>query len=398
MARIVVCGYMIRHPVAGNVLAYLHYLIGLHRLGHEVLYLEESGWPGSCYDPATRAYGDDPKPGLQIAQALLAEHGARATVCFVNRDSGRIWGVTWKELKRVLAAADLLLNLGGVCWLPEFRLGRRRALVDMDPFFTQVGRFGGPLLDEHHVHFTYGANIGRPGCTIPTADVDWRPTVPPVVSELWQNQLPAEGEEATDRPVTTVANWSAYGGVTYAGAHYGQKDEEFLRLLDLPRRTPQRLELALTGAGAEIRDRFVAAGWSVRDASGLSADMRTYQTYIAGSRGELSAAKHAYVATRSGWFSDRSVCYLAAGLPVIVQDTGFTDWLPADRGVLAFTSVEEAADCIARVNAAYTAHRQAAREIAEQVFSHRVVLPRLVDTALAPSGSPHAVSRPGGAP
>ncbi len=374
MARIVVCGYMIRHPLAGNVLAYLHYLVGLHRLGHEVLYLEESGWPGSCYDPAARAYGDDPQPGLQIAQALLAEHGTRATVCFVNRDDGRTWGVTWEELKRVLAAADLLLNLGGVCWLPEFRLCRRRALVDMDPFFTQVGRFGGPLLDEHHVRFSYGANIGRPDCAIPTGGRDWLPTAPPVVPELWRCQPPAEGEGAADRPFTTVANWSAYGGVTHAGAHYGQKDEEFLRLLDLPRRTPQRLELALTGAGPEVRDQFAAAGWSIRDAAAVSADMRTYQEYIAGSRGELSAAKHAYVATRSGWFSDRSVCYLAAGRPVITQETGFSAILPTGRGLFAFQNMDDILDAIEAVESDYESHCRAAREIAEEFFAAEIVV------------------------
>lgn len=373
MARIVVCGYMIRHPSPGNLLAFFHYLLGLRRLGHEVLYVEESGWPYSCYDPVAGDYGDDPGAGLRIVRALMAEHGVASPVCYVNRDSGHVEGADWAELKRMLAAADLLLNVGGVCWLPEFTLCQRRALIDMDPLFTQVGRFGAWLINEHHVHFSYGVNIGRPGCTIPTAGVDWLPTVPPVVPELWDG-----ASAAPNAPLTTIANWSAYGGITYQGEHYGQKDEEFLRLLDLPSRTSQRLELALSGADPKVLEQLRTAGWMVRNSGEVNTDMPAYQAYISSSRGEFSAAKHAYVKTRSGWFSDRSVCYLAAGLPVIVQDTGFSDWLPMGRGVLGFSSVEEAADCIERVKSEYLAQRHAARGIAERTFSHTVVLPRLL--------------------
>ncbi len=373
MARIVVCGYMIRHPSPGNLLAFFHYVLGLRRLGHDVLYLEESGWSYSCYDPVTGDYGDDPGAGLRIVRALMAEHAVPSPVCYVNRDSGHVEGVDWAEVKRMLAAADLLLNVGGVCWLPEFTLCRRRALIDMDPLFTQAGRFGAWLLNEHHVHFSYGVNIGRPGCTIPTAGVDWLPTVPPVVPELWEG-----ASAAPNAPLTTIANWSAYGAITYQGEHYGQKDEEFLRLLDLPSRTSQRLELALSGADPEVLEQLRAAGWMIRNSGEVNTDMPAYQAYISSSRGEFSAAKHAYVKTRSGWFSDRSVCYLAAGLPVIVQDTGFSDWLPTGRGVLGFSSVEEAADCIERVNGKYLAQRHAARGIAERTFSHTVVLPRLL--------------------
>ncbi len=380
MARIVVCGFMVRYPVAGNLLAYFHYVLGLHRLGHEVLYLEESGWPYSCYDPVTHDYGDDPHTGLRIVRTLMAKYGVKASLCYVNRDSGNVEGANWDDVKRMLAAADLLLNIGGVCWLPEFRLCRRRALVDMDPLFTQIGRFGAYLINDHHVHFSYGANIGRPGCTVPTSGINWLPTVPPVMSELWE-----DAPEMPDAPLTTIANWRAYGAVTYHGERYGQKDEEFLRLIDLPGHTTERLELALSGADAKVLERLRTAGWLVRNAGEVSTDVSTYRTYITGSRGELSAAKHAYVKTRSGWFSDRSVCYLAAGRPVILQDTGFSDWLPTGRGALAFSSVEEATDCIERVNAEYQAHCRAAKTIAERIFSHQVVLPQLLEAALVPT-------------
>ena len=385
MARIVVCGFMVRHPVAGNLLAYFHYVLGLHRLGHEVCYVEESGWPSSCYDPAHRTYGDDPRAGMAAVRALLRGYGIDIPVCYVDPDRGTVEGAGWADVKRMLGAADLLLNVGGVCWLPEFRRCRRRALIDMDPFFTQVGRFGAHLIGEHHVHFSYGANIGRPRCTIPTTGVAWRPTVPPVVPELW-----AGAAAAPDAALTTVANWSAYGAVTFDGERYGQKDEEFLRLLDLPKGTPQRLELALSGAGPDVTAALGAAGWSLRSAGEVSADVATYRAYVHGSRGEFSVAKQAYVKTRSGWFSDRSVCYLAAGRPVILQDTGFSDWLPTGHGVLGFTSLAEAVDRIERVNAEYGAHCRAARRVAAQTFDYRAVLPRLLSRALAPNGRDQA--------
>jgi hypothetical protein len=377
--RIVISGYMVRHPMVGNMFAYLHYVIGMHRLGHEVLYLEESGWPNSCYDPVRNDYGDDPTVGLQRVRALLASHGIDVPLVFVNRDSGEVTGADWRELKEYLAASDLLLNLGGVCWLPEFKLCRRRALLDMDPLFTQLGKFGAEALEEHHVYFSYGVNIGRAGCTVPAVGIDWIPSVPPVIPDLWE----ASSTPPATAPFTTVANWRAYGAVTHGGERYGQKDEEFLRLLELPRRTRQSIELAVSGSSAAIVERLLAHGWLVRGGGEVSAAASTYQDYIQRSRGEFSVAKNAYVKTRSGWFSDRSVCYLAAGRPVIVQDTGFGDRLETGRGISSFSSLDEAVECIERVRGEYPAHSAAARDAAARLFDYRVVLPRMLDEAIS---------------
>jgi hypothetical protein len=376
MARIVVCGYMVRHPVAGNLLAYFHYALGFHRLGHEVIYLEESGWPFSCYDPETCHWYDHPYKGLRIVRALFAAHDAPIPVIYMNRKTGDVDGASWNEVERRLRETDLLLNVGGVCSLPEFRMCRRRAIIDMDPFFTQVERFGARTLADYHIHFTYGVNIGRDDCTIPTQGIDWRPTLPPVVLDLWDWALPSP-----DAPFTTVANWGSYGGVTYQGEHHGQKDKEFLRLIDLPRRTSARFELALSG-GMEYRALMRDAGWSVRDAGyEIGINISSYISYIKNSRGEFSVAKGAYVKSRSGWFSDRSACYLAAGLPVILQETGFSDWLPTRQGVLSFRTLDEAVGCVAEVARDYPSHRRSARELAERVFAHQVVLPQLLDQA-----------------
>lgn len=376
MARIVVCGYMIRHPVAGNLLAFFHYLLGLHLLGHEVLYLEESGWSESCYSPSDRNYSDDPRVGLHAVQTLINAYGVEAPVCYVNRDTGTVYGADWQEVKQMLKTADLLLNIGGICWLPEFLLCDRRVLVDMDPFFTQIGQFATEGRHDYHAYFSYGVNIGKIDCGIPSDGIEWLPTVPPVVPQIWNCG------DRSNAPFTTIANWSAYGETVYQGERYGQKDEEFLRLLELPSYCLQKLELAIAGKDAEIGNivkTLKAAGWLVRDGREISDRISTYKTYLTSSRGEFSVAKQAYVKTRSGWFSDRSVCYLAAGRPVILQDTGFSDWLSTDRGVLAFSSLDSAVECLERVNSNYPMHCLAARELAEQIFSYQVVLPQLLE-------------------
>ena len=377
MARIAVCGYMVRHPLAGNMLAYLHYIAGLQRLGHDLLYVEESGWPTSCYNPETNTVGDDPAFGFRSLHQLMSHFGVSFPVCFINRDTGDAHGLEWNEVKRSLSEADLLLNLGGVCWLPEFCLCRRRALVDMDPFFTQVGHMGLKDLEEHHAYFTYGTNIGLPSCSVPTNGITWMATVPPIVPEMW----PCEEQTDQDARFTTVANWTAYGSVVYNGKTYGQKSSEFLRLLDLPSLADRNLEIAVSGASAETRRQLAEAGWFLREAAEVSRDPNVYQAYIRKSRGELSACKQAYAETRCGWFSDRSVCYLASARPVIVQECGIDAWLEPGCGVLTFSSVEDAAACIAKVESSYPQQREAARRIAEDIFSYRAVLPKMLKQA-----------------
>ncbi|MBD1847734.1 hypothetical protein H6F89_30955 [Cyanobacteria bacterium FACHB-63] len=390
MAHIVVCGYMVRHPVAGNLLAFFHYVLGLSQLGYQVVYLEESGWSQSCYNPHLQAYSEDPTVGIQAVQALIRRFGLQVSLGYIDRNSGMAYGLDWHRIKQALKTADLLLNIGGVCWLPEFRLCRCLALIDMDPLFTQAGEFASEGREEYHIRFSYGVNLGQPSCSIPTHGENWIPTVPPVVPEIWSSNRVSLADRET-HPFTTIANWKAYGGVIYQGEYYGQKREEFLKIIHLPSRTSQRLELSLSGANSAELEHLKSAGWFVRDSQD-SYDFETYQSYIMRSKGEFSVAKNAYVKTRSGWFSDRSVCYLAAGRPVILQDTGFSDWLPTGRGVFAFSSLKEAVEQIEQVSAAYPEHCCAAREVAEQIFSYKVVLPRLLEHHFDPPTSSYSLS------
>ena len=384
MARIVVSGAMVRHPVAGNLFAYFHYLLGLHRLGHQVAYVEEGGRPGSCYDPARQRRGDDPTAGLAAVRDLMARTGVSAPLFYVHRGTREVVGGRRSELRRVLGEADLLLNVGGASWLHDFRRCKRRVLIDLDPLFTQVDALRHQNLEDYALHFTYGGNVGGDGCTVPTAGIDWHPTAPPVVVDLWEGEGHVGGDRSlrAPRPFTTVANWTADGTIEHGGETYGQKDEEFVRFVDLPGRVEAPLEVAVSGAGEVNWHRMRAAGWSLVDGHTVSLDMDTYKRYIRGSRGELSVAKNAYVKTRSGWFGDRSVCYLAAGRPTLLQDTGFNDWLGATRGALAFSTLDEAAGCVQRVLADYERHSAGARHLAHTIFAHDVVLPRLLARAL----------------
>lgn len=383
MAKIVLCGYMIRHPVPGNMLAFYQYLQGLRQLGHAVTYLETSGWPGACFDPATGLFTDDPAPGMARLMRMLREDGLDdVPVLYVAQESGRECSGDVSRAAEVAREADLLLNVGGVCWMEEFLLCRRRALVDMDPLFTQLGKFGREADSRYHTCFTYGTNINGPDCTIPSMGIHWHPTVPPVVVERWTGREGWRGGVSA-AAYTTIANWSAYGTVEHNGVRYGQKDVEFERLIDLPRRTDARLELAISGAAAEVQARLRTAGWCVRAAADISKDLRAYASYIMDSRGEFSAAKHAYVSTRSGWISDRTVCYLAGGRPAVVQETGASSWLDTSAGCLTFGTLEEAIEQLAAVEGRYDWHARAAADLARRVFDYRVVLPHLLDVALS---------------
>jgi hypothetical protein len=181
-------------------------------------------------------------------------------------------------------------------------------------------------------------------------------------------------------------NWTASKNPpVWGGRTYGQKDVEFLRFLDLPGRVaPTALEIAVN-AGKRRRaplELLRAMGWRVVNPERVCLDLDSYRAYIEGSLAEWGVAKNGYVQGQSGWFSERSACYLAAGRPVVVQDTGFSAVLPVGEGILPFTTPEEAAAAIRAVTSAYARHAVAARDIAEAYFDSAKVLTRLVEEAL----------------
>jgi hypothetical protein len=250
-------------------------------------------------------------------------------------------------------------------------------LVDTDPVFTQIGALGmGGELSNYHALFTYGENVHRSECTMPTAGRKWKPTRQPVVLDLWPVEPAPQGA-----PFTTVTNWSAYGDHAHNGQVYGQKDREFERFIDLPRHTGQALKLALS-APEHVKQRLRHAGWGLVDPLEVSRHPAGYRNFIQQSLGEWCVAKHGYVVAGTGWFSDRSAAYLASGRPVVLQDTGFSRNLPCGEGLLAFGDLSQAAIALQRVADDYAAHSRAARRLAQEYFDSTQVLGNLLEQSL----------------
>ena len=365
------------YPVGGVLWDYGQYALGLERLGFEVWYLEDTGW--QVYDPTKGEYGEDCAYSVAFLERSLAALsptlGKRWH--FRNMD-GRTFGLDAKSFADVLADADLFLNVsGGTLLRDEYLPCRRKVLIDSDPGWNHFRNY--PRWDAnpgwqgthgyraHDFFFTYAERLGRPDCVLPSLGLPWQPTRPPVVLDCWQARPPGE-------KWTTVMTWKNFQEtIEHQGIRYGTKEMEFGKVQAVPTRACAKFEVA-TG-GAEVpSDEWRALGWSVIEAAGISATADDYQRYIEGSRGEFSVAKNVYAATRSGWFSCRTVCYLAAGRPAVVQDTGFSDFLPTGQGLLAFSNLEEAARGVAAVESDYPAHQKAAREVAAKYFDSKVVL------------------------
>ena len=374
--KILFAGIIGRYPFGGVTWCSLMYLLGLRALGHEVCYLEDTG---ECiYDADADAISLDPAYGTRYIHDALAPFGLGDRWCFVNYDE-TCHGWTRAQLRAFCRDADLFLDLSGGSWFwrDEYRAIPHRAFIDSDPVFTQLALAKGvpwyvDFFREFDHLFTFGANIGTAGAAVdvPTDPFTWEHTWQPVATRLWQTDRPP----VRDR-FTTVMTWKTE---SFADVD-GNKDREFVRFIDLPARTTARFEIAVNGPHDLLR----AHGWSPLDAMQVSRNAPAYRSFIQGSKAEFGVAKHAYVRHRSGWFSDRTACYLAAGRPAVVQETGWSDHLPAGQGLLPFSTIEEAADAVERVERDYAAHAARAREIAVECFDAARVLPALLERACA---------------
>jgi hypothetical protein len=384
--RVVVTGLLAQYPLGGMTWHYLQYVLGLARLGHDVHYVEDSG--RDPYNPAEGRPSHDCAYNLDYLAGVMARFGLADRWAYRAHEQSRWSGLPDRERADVLRSADLLINVSGSLDRPEgYRTVRRLAYVDTDPVFTQLKLVRNPRfrarVDAHDVHFSFGEKVGE---TLPATGHRWRGTRQPVVLSEWRTGTPR-------RPVyTTVMSWASYKPEVYGGQTYGHKDVEFLRFLELPRLVaPVALEVAAAPGRTRHAPRELLAerGWRVVDPSAVCPDLDGYRGYVESSRAEWSVAKNAYVQARSGWFSERSACYLAAGRPVVVQDTGFSATLPVGEGVLSFTSLEEAAAAVREVEGDYRRHARAARALAEEYFDSAKVLTRLIEEAV--SADPKAV-------
>ena len=380
--RVVVLGYVVRGPLAGFAWHHLQYVLGLARLGHDVWFVEDSDDYPSCYDPEADATSADPSYGLRFLDDAFSRLGLGDRWAYHDAHTSTWHGRGADGAEAACRAADVVLNVSGVNplrpWTAEAPV---RVLVDTDPAFTQIRHLTDPAAREraaaHTAFATFGENLGEPDCAIPDDGFPWLPTRQPIALEAWPvTDAPADG------PLTTVMQWESYPALEHDGRTFGMKSASFDAFAALPARTGETVELAL-GAPDEVRARLRAAGWRVSDARVATRDPWTYQRFIQRSKGELSVAKHGYASARTGWFSERSACYLASGRPVVVQDTGFSRRLGEHDGVLPFTTPDEAVEALAALGDRYTAHCAGAREAAEAHFAAERVLDDLLTAVLA---------------
>lgn len=381
--RIIVFGILFWYPLAGVTYQFLHFLIGLRRLGYDVYYIEDSGrW---VYDPKLNDLTPDATGNLNAVVPVLEAHGFKDRWAFRgNYPEGKCYGMTETEILRLYREADAFLNVTGAQEIREEHLAcRRRIYLETDPVVSQIKVAAGDaatiaMLEAHDTHFSYGGNFGQPDCRLPLVRFNWLPTVQPVVLDLWNNPTVHRPEAAFN----TIATWQNLGrDIVYDGeTYYWSKDREFRKFLDLPTRRAVPFELAV-GVNDETQRELEQNGWHVSNPVKLSSDMGSYRDFILQSRGEFTVAKDQNVRLRSGWFSDRSACYLAASRPVINQDTAFGSYLPTGKGLFAFRTMDDILAAVDEIESDYEGNCRAAREIAAEHFAAERVLRSVMQRA-----------------
>ena len=363
---IVTSGWGAGYPEGGGMQwLNLHYLAGLRELGVEPFWLDITG--------AT----DDELVGQFQARCERFGFGDHWVVL---RDGTQVLGMTDRQLTALCGDCDLLINLCGALRHDDLlRRIQRRAYFDLDPGFTQVWAQQWDMdLSKHNLFFTVGLNLNGPEFFIPKRGLDWHTFAPPVALEFW----PLQSAPPT-RPFTTIAQWRGRQEAVWEGEYYGTKREEFLRFIDLPGHTPQSIELALLIHESETEDlaKLRSGGWQLINPHSVAVGLDGFRSYVQQSRAEFSVAKGGYVKSRGGWFSDRTVCYLASGRPALVQDTGVAQHLPTGRGLLIFSTMAEAVAGLEAINADYAGHCAAARKLAEERFAAPLVLQSILERA-----------------
>lgn len=350
---------------AGATWAVLQYVLGLRRLGHEVVLVE----PVPELTPASVRYFRD----------VMREFGLEESAALLVSGTQQTAGASYERLRAAARGADLLLNVSGMLAGELAEAPQTRVYLDLDPAFNQLWHAVEGIdmgFGRHERFVTVGLSLGDDECPVPTCGLDWITTPQPVVLDHW----PAAPANAGG-PVTTVANFRGYGSVEWDGTLYGQKVHSLRELFPLPGRTAARLVLAMAIDPDERSDLEALArhGWELADPRQVAGTPGDYAAFLRASAAELGIAKSGYVRSRCGWFSDRSACYLASARPVVAQETGFSAHLPTGEGLLAFTGVDDAADALAHVGRDPARHARAARAIAEEIFDSDRVLRALLE-------------------
>ncbi len=386
--RIIVTGLVGLYPIGGVAWDYLQYPIGFLKLGHDVYYHEDTwSWPSQ---PVERTYTQEPGFSVGFIRDFMEKYAPGLRDRWHYRHLHETsFGMSREKFDEVAASADLFLNVSGACIVPDnLPGGCVKIFLDTDPGYNQimmserlswsenVDRWCASV-DAHDRHFTYAENIHGQDCLVPRLNYDWRTTRTPISIEHWQHLARAKPAD----PWTTIMTWNAFKGkLMYRGMEYGSKGEEFEKLINLPASLKTPLKVAVGGIDAPLA-RLSQAGWQVADGPEATLTPAMYQEFLESSRGEISPAKHVYVALRTGWFSCRSACYLASGRPIVVQDTGFEPYIVPGDGLITYRTAEEAAHGIIEVERGYERHSAAALDLARHYFDSGKVLQKLIDDA-----------------
>lgn len=377
--RIIVCGLIAQYPLGGVAWDYLQYVVGLERLGLDVYYIEDTGqWP---FNPQEQGVSTGCDFNVEYLGSLMARYGLSERWSYRFPYQEQWFGMPDALREDVVGSADLLLNVSGCLKSPDrYRSVRTLAYIDSDPIFTQLKVLKRQTnmirnLQQHDVLFSFGEALADGRAHLSDTGFIWHPTRQPIVLDEWAPLPERYG-------LTTVMNWTSYKDIQHAGRTFGQKDSEFPAFLALPKAMPQvTFELALNDGKTRRSPKsgLRREGWRVLDPNEVCPDLDSYRDFIASSHAEWSVAKGGYVEGRSGWFSCRSACYLAAGRPVVVQSTGFESYLPTGEGLLSFVDFDGARRAIEVLESDYQAHAQAARQLAQTHFSSDRVLSDVLD-------------------
>ncbi len=384
--KIVVMGFMGSCPIAGVIWQHIHYLVGLQRAGHEVYYIEDSA--RLPYNPETFEVNNEFDYAGNLLSRLADEFDFKHRWGFCARylPGFPTAGLSLKRIKQLYREADAILNVCGTQEFNDDLLASDRILyLESDPGVEQIKvdqrkRSTIKYLRRHHALFTFGENVGTDVFPVPTHGLRWLPTRQPIVTDLWKTHR----GPAAAAVFTSVANWSTSGlkDIEWRGDKYlWSKSREFIRFVTAPQKCGETFELATDIQDERTRAKFSRNGWRFRAPHDLSADYWLYRDYIRRSKGEFTVAKDQYVRLHTGWFSDRSGCYLAAGRPVVIQETGFTLRYGNEGGLFAFRSLGQIAEAVKEINADYRRHSLAAYALAREVFEAEKVLRSLLERA-----------------
>ncbi len=379
--KIVLLGFLSHFPVAGVAWQTIHYLIGLQKLGCEVFYVEAHGCTPSKLMRDDK--DDGPARAAEYIAGVMTRFGLQNNWAYHAIYDSRWFGMTQSQLKNLYRDAALIINLHG-SHLPteELTATNRLVFLETDPVDLQIEIFNGKkealdYLQPHCAFFTFGENLGAPDCRVPKpSQFNFLPTRQPVVMEFWEQHGLGHGEA-----FTTIGNWrQPWREVQFNGEILRwSKHFEFEKFISLPQKfSAQPFELALSSYNADDQKTLEQNGWRVRPGLEVSQDLDRYRDYIGGSRGEFTVAKEQNIKLRSGWFSDRAVTYLAAGRPVITQDTAFGNIFPTGNGLFSFSTMDDLCAAVEAINGDYEKHRRAARDLAREFFSHEVVLGKIL--------------------